>query len=136
MRRSIFANPAWLLVMILAFAVVAPQFAYSQDKDKDKDKETARQEALEHSVTIVSGPTVSTTATSATIAWVTNKNAATDVWLKGGNIKGHRTQYVRGGAKNHQVTFSNLRPATTYTYEIRTREGGDRREGQLTTLAK
>jgi hypothetical protein len=128
MRRLIFANPAWLLVMIVACGAVAPQIAYSKD--------TPRQEALENSVTIVNGPTVSTTATSATIVWATNKNAATDVWLKGGNIRGHRTQFARGGARNHQVTFTNLRPRTTYTYEIRTREGGDRREGQLTTLSR
>jgi 1,4-alpha-glucan branching enzyme len=118
--------------MIFAWTAMAPQTASAKDKDKD----TPRQEALEKSVTIVSGPTVSTTATSATIVWATNKNAATDVWLKGGNIRGHRTQYVRGGSTNHQVTFANLKAGTTYTYEVRTREGGDRKEGQLTTLAK
>jgi hypothetical protein len=51
----------------------------------------------------------------------------------GGGIRGHRVQYDRGGSRDHNVTFSNLKPNTTYTYEIRTREGGDRKQGTFTT---
>jgi hypothetical protein len=95
--------------------------------------ETARQEALERSVQIVSGPEIATTGSSATLRWTTNKTAATDVWLEGGGIRGHRTRYERGGARSHSVTFTGLRPNTTYTYMIRTREGEVRKEGTLTT---
>jgi hypothetical protein len=97
------------------------------------DRETARDEALERSVHIVSGPEVDAGDRSATIRWATNKTAATDVWLQGGGIRGHRTKYERGGSRDHRVTFSNLRPNTTYTYIIRTREGGVRQEGTFTT---
>jgi hypothetical protein len=96
-------------------------------------KEDAADEAAEKTVTITSGPNVNPTSNSATITWDTNKKAATDVWLTGGGIRGHRTQYARGGSKTHSVTFSNLKPHTTYNYEIRTREGGDRKQGSFTT---
>lgn len=95
--------------------------------------ESAREEALEHSVHIVNGPDVDAGDRSATIRWQTNKVAATDVWLTGGGIRGHRTRYIPGGSDNHRVTFTGLRPHTTYSYEIRTREGGDRKQGTFTT---
>jgi hypothetical protein len=109
------------------------------DRDRNRsmlpqsDRESRREEALERSVHIVRGPDVDTGDRSATIRWETNKTAATDVWLTGGGIRGHRTAYVRGGSNDHTATFANLRPNTTYHYEIRTREGGDRREGTFTT---
>ena len=96
-------------------------------------KEDAKDEAAEATVHITSGPNVSPSSKSATITWETNKTAATDVWLTGGGIRGHRTQYQRGGSKSHTVTFNNLKPHTTYNYEIRTREGGDRKQGSFTT---
>lgn len=97
------------------------------------DRSTSREEALEHSVHIISGPEVDAGNRSAVIRWETNKTAATDVWLTGGGIRGHRTAYVRGGSRDHRVTFANLRPHTTYNYQIRTREGGTRKEGSFTT---
>jgi len=115
----------------------------ARDRDADRDRDAARNnsqstaaardEAAERSVHITNGPNVNPSSNSATINWDTNKTAATDVWLMGGGIRGHRTQYVRGGSRNHNVTFSNLKPNTTYTYEIRTREGGDRKQGTFTT---
>jgi len=117
------------------------------DRDADRDgagrnavansntaaREDARDEAAERTVHITNGPNVNPSSHSATLSWDTNKTAATDVWLMGGGIRGHRTQYVRGGSRNHSVTFSNLKPNTTYTYEIRTREGEDRKQGTFTT---
>ena len=111
-----------------------------QDRDaghralpQGEDNDSRRQEALEHSVHIVNGPDVDAGDRSATIRWQTNKVAATDVWLMGGGIRGHRTRYEPGGSDHHRVTFTGLRPHTTYTYEIRTREGGDRKQGTFTT---
>ena len=107
------------------------------DRDRDNDANRANyansSNAAAQSVQIVNGPNVNPSSNSATINWDTNKTAATDVWLTGGGIRGHRTQYVRGGSRNHSVTFSNLKPNTTYTYEIRTRSGGDRKQGTFTT---
>ena len=115
------------------------------DRDRDRDNDAnrgavasgntaaARDEAAERTVHITNGPNVNPSSRSGSINWSTNKDAATDVWLMGGGINGHRVQYDRGGSTNHNVTFSNLRPNTTYTYEIRTREGGDRKQGSFTT---
>jgi hypothetical protein len=118
----------------------------NRDRDRDNDanrgdvanrntaaREDSRDEAAERTVHITNGPNVNPSSHSASISWNTNKNAATDVWLMGGGIRGHRTEYDRGGSTNHNVTFSNLRPHTTYTYEIRTREGEDRKQGSFTT---
>jgi|tagenome__1003787_1003787.scaffolds.fasta_scaffold20800283_1 hypothetical protein len=113
--------------------------AADANRDHDANQSTSRntavsrEEALERSVHITNGPSVNPSSNSASINWNTNKNAATDVWLMGGGIRGHRVQYDRGGSRDHSVTFSNLRPHTTYTYEIRTREGGDRKQGTFTT---
>jgi hypothetical protein len=112
-----------------------------RDRDADRNRDqsvssntaAARDEAAERSVHITNGPNVNPSSNSASINWNTNKNAATDVWLMGGGIRGHRVQYDRGGSRDHNVTFSNLKPHTTYTYEIRTREGGDRKQGTFTT---
>jgi len=98
-----------------------------------RNSAAARDEAAERSVHITNGPNINPSSNSASVNWNTNKNAATDVWLMGPGIRGHRVQYDRGGSTNHSVNFGNLRPHTTYTYEIRTREGGDRKQGTFTT---
>jgi hypothetical protein len=109
------------------------------DADRDRNQSAnrntaaARDEAGERTVHITNGPNVNPSSNSASVNWNTNKNAATDVWLMGPGIRGHRVQYERGGSTNHTVNFGNLRPHTTYTYEIRTREGGDRKQGTFTT---
>jgi hypothetical protein len=95
--------------------------------------DTPSERNLPDSVDIVGVPKATPNKNSATITWDTNKEAATDVWLEGGDITGHRTGYQKGAAKNHSVTFSNLKPNTTYNYKIRTRKGEVRYEGTFTT---
>ena len=106
---------------------------HNQSQNANKNSAEARDEAAERAVHITNGPNVNPSSNSATISWDTNKTAATDVWLMGGGIRGHRTQYVRGGSRTHSVSFGNLKPNTTYTYEIRTREGEFRKQGTFTT---
>jgi len=117
-----------------------PQSDRDADHDRDRDANENRYANRNpssgynaNSVHITNGPNVNPSSNSANINWSTSGNAATDVWLTGGGIRGHRTQYERGGSRNHSVTFSNLKPNTTYTYEIRTRNGGDRKQGTFTT---
>ena len=107
--------------------------AETRNRNLPQSDRNAREEALERSVQIVNGPDVDAGHRSATIRWTTNKTAASDVWLTGGGIRGHRTSYVRGGSRDHRVMFSNLRPNTTYNFAIRTREGEVRKEGSFTT---
>ena len=118
-----------------------------RDRDRDADHRTAQhtnsgqnpaadtpgERNLPDSINIVGVPSVNPNRNSATITWQTNKNAASDVWLEGAGIRGHRTGYERGGSRNHSVSFSNLKPNTTYNYVIRSRKGQQRYEGSFTT---
>lgn len=95
--------------------------------------DTSGERNLPDQVDIIGTPNVATTSNSATITWQTNNVAATDVWLQGGGIRGHRTEYQRGGRRDHQVTFSNLKPNTTYTFLIRSGKGEVRYQSSFTT---
>ena len=122
-----------LFVLMLGLLLMGA-FSYGQTKAKKAPAEgSAREEALEKSVHITAGPTVSNvTATSATITWTTNKNGATDV--KYGYDNGHwRTAFKRGGAKDHSVTLSGLKPDKNYTFKIMTREQEVRTTGTFHT---
>ena len=120
------------LLVFMLMAALCGAVGQAQTK-KAPPEGSAREEALEKSVHITSGPTVSNvTATSATITWTTNKNGATDV--KYGYDNGHwRTAFKRGGAKDHSVTLSGLKPGKTYTYKIMTREQEVRTSGNFQT---
>lgn len=95
--------------------------------------DTSGERDLPDQVDIVGTPEVSTSSDSARITWHTNNVAATNVWLQGGGIRGHRTEYQRGGRRDHSVTFSNLKPNTSYTYLIRSGKGEVRYQGSFTT---
>jgi hypothetical protein len=141
-----------IFVVALALASVA---AYAQDNPKhpkrnqnqtipvttqstsqstsNPQSDTSGERNLPDQVDIVGTPNVETSSDSARITWHTNNLAATDVWLQGGGIRGHRTEYQRGGRRDHSVTFSNLKPNTTYTYLIRSGQGEVRYQGSFTT---
>ncbi len=127
----------WFFILSLALTGVLVQ-AQTKDKDNDKKAQTAaaKDEAAERSVHITSGPTVANlTATSATIEWATNKNAASDVHY--GYSGGHeKIAYEKGGSTNHSVTLSGLKPGQTYTYKIMTREKQVRQQGTFQTPAQ
>lgn len=124
-----------------------PQSDRDADRDRDHDRNSARNTAtaqnpaadtpgernLPDSINIIGTPNANPSHNSASISWQTNKTAASDVWLEGGGIRGHRTAYERGGSRNHNVSFSNLKPNTTYNYLIRSRQGQVRYQGSFTT---
>ncbi|MBI2678097.1 MAG: rSAM-associated Gly-rich repeat protein [Candidatus Koribacter versatilis] len=95
--------------------------------------DTPGERNLPDRVDIIGQPRVDVGRNGARIFWQTNNVAATDVWLVGGGINGHRTEYQRGGSRDHQVTFNNLRPNTSYTYLIRSNNGQVRYQGSFTT---
>lgn len=95
--------------------------------------DTPGERNLPDRVDIIGQPRVDVSSNSARIFWQTNNVAATDVWLEGGGINGHRTQYQRGGSRDHQVTFTNLRRNTSYTYLIRSNNGQVRYQGSFST---
>jgi len=95
--------------------------------------DTPGEKNLSDSVNIVGLPKASPSKDSATISWDTNKEAATDVWLEGGDISGHLVGYQKGASRSHSVTFNNLKPSTTYNYKIHSSKGEVRYEGSFTT---
>ena len=137
-------NKILMLVLSLALTGILAQAQKDNDKDKDEHNAqtaqtapegTAKEEAAEKSVQITSGPTVvNLSATSATLQWSTNKEASNDVHYNcGGKDK---IAYSRGGSTNHSVTLTGLKPGTTCTWKIMTREKEVRQEGQFQTPAK
>jgi hypothetical protein len=119
-------------MLIIAAAALTP-WSVAQNSATNPAGDTPGERNLPDRVDIAGTPNVNPSNNSATINWQTNKNAASDVWLEGGGIRGHRTGYERGGSRNHSVTFSNLKPNTTYNYKIRSRNGEVRYESSFTT---
>jgi hypothetical protein len=121
-----------MLMLTIAVAALIP-WSVAQNTVKHPAADTPGEKNLPDTINIVGTPNVNPNRDSATINWQTNKNAASDVWLEGGGIKGHRVGYERGGSKDHSVSFNDLKPGTTYNYKIRSREGQVRYEGSFTT---
>jgi purple acid phosphatase-like protein len=130
-----------LFVFTLALSFTLAQ---AQAKPKPSPSKTAQkpaegspqEEAAEKSVHITSGPNVTNLSpTSATIVWMTNKHAATDIHYGYGG--GHeKIAYEKGGSTNHSVTLSGLKPNQNYTYKIMTREKEVRFQGTFHTPGK
>jgi hypothetical protein len=128
------------LALALGIFAAAPAFAQNQypygnnghNSANNPQADTRGEHNLADRVDIVGQPRVDVSTNSARVMWQTNNNAATDVWLEGGNINGHRAAYVPGGTREHTATFDNLRRNTTYTYLIRARDGV-RYQGSFTT---
>lgn len=112
------------------------------DKDAKKDNEAgeakggAMDSAAEKAVHITSGPTVANlTGTTATLNWTTDKPGANDVHYNCGTAK-DRIAYHRGGGTQHTVTLTGLKPNSTCTWKIMTRDGDVRQQGTFQTPAK
>jgi len=110
-----------------------PATGQSASAEQNPTADTPGEKNLPDSVDIIGVPKANPNKDSATITWETNKVAATDVWLEGGDINGHRVGSEKGGSKTHSVTFSNLKPNTAYNYKIRSSHGEVRYEGKFTT---
>ena len=138
-----------ILMLVLSLALTGGLALAQQDKDKDNDRDkdqkaktaqaapegSAKEEAAEKSVQITSGPEVANlSGTTATLQWTTNKNAANDVHYScGGKDK---IAYSKGGSTNHSVQLTGLKPGSTCTWKIMTREKEVRKEGTFQTPAK
>jgi len=131
-----------LLAAALSTATVMPAIAQTYDHRYDNrnynsannpQADTPGERNLPDRVDIIGEPRVDVSRGGARIMWQTNNIAATDVWLVGGDIRGHRAGYQRGGTRDHFVAFNNLRRDTTYTFLIRSRNGEVRYKGNFTT---
>jgi Purple acid Phosphatase, N-terminal domain len=103
---------------------------------RERQQESAQEKAsgINDTVDIVSGPTVEgLTRNSASLAWTTNKTAASRVMYGTDAKNPSQHAYQPGGSKQHRVQLTNLKPGTTYHYEIETRGGKDRYKGSFQT---
>jgi hypothetical protein len=68
----------------------------------------------------ISAPTVTATTTTATVVWTTNINADSNVEYKPeSSVSQSSTAGDPDLTQNHEVIIKGLKPATTYTYKIR-----------------
>ncbi len=130
----------WIMTIAAGLTVgAAAQVGTQQNPNpnaRERSQENAQERAsgIKDAVDIVSGPEVQNlTGTSATLTWTTNKTAATRVRYGTDAKNPAQRAYEPGGSTQHSVQLTNLKPNTTYHYEIETRGGKDRYKGSFHT---
>ncbi len=135
----------WIFAVAIALAITSWAGATSQSNKKqqpqnpnarDRAEENAQEKAsgIHDNVDIISGPNVEgVTPTAAWLSWTTNGVAATRVRYGTNAADPSQHAYVAGGSKQHRVELKNLKPGSTYHYEIETRGGKDRFKGSFQT---
>jgi hypothetical protein len=89
----------------------------------------------EKEVHITQGPTISNvTGHSALISWSTNSSGANHVRYRvAGSHQEWQSAYHQGGGTNHQLQLTGLEPHRTYEWQILTRDGDVRKQGEFQT---
>lgn len=138
----------WVLAMAVSLALAAFGAAQTSKQKQnqnpsaqnpnpsERQEEQAQEKAsgIHDAVDIVNGPNVEgLTRNSAFLTWTTNKTAATRVMYGTDAKNPGQHAYVPGGSTQHRVQLTNLKPGTTYHYEIETRYGKDRFKGSFET---
>lgn len=132
----------WVLAVAASLTIaVAAQTSKSGTQAQNPNQRVQSQEnaqekasGITDTVDITGGPTVENLkGTSATLAWTTNKNAASRVMYGTDEKNPAQHAYEPGGSMQHSVQLTNLKPNTTYHYEIETRGGKDRYKGSFKT---
>jgi hypothetical protein len=92
-------------------------------------------EASEKHVKITQGPNITNiTGNSATIHWNTNSAGANHVRYRvAGSNSAWKSAYHSGGGTDHTLQLTGLEPSKTYEWEILTRDGDLRQQGQFQT---
>jgi len=113
-----------LLGLSLMFLLTAAAFA-----QKPMD------EASEKHVKITGGPNITNiTGNSATIHWTTSSAGANHVRYRvAGSNSAWKSAFHSGGGTDHTLQLTGLEPAKTYEWEILTRDGDLRQQGQFQT---
>jgi Purple acid Phosphatase, N-terminal domain len=94
---------------------------------KSMDQKPAHQmdEKSEKAVQITQGPT---------ITWTTDKPGANHVRYRVAGSNGEwKSAYHSGGGTTHNLQFTGLEPSKTYEWQILTRDGDVRQQGQFQT---
>jgi Purple acid Phosphatase, N-terminal domain len=104
---------------------------------KSMDQKPAHQmdEKSEKAVQITQGPTVeNVTGNSATITWTTDKPGANHVRYRvAGSNSEWKSAFHSGGGTTHNLQLTGLEPSKTYEWQILTRDGDVRQQGQFQT---
>ncbi|HEU4413946.1 MAG TPA: fibronectin type III domain-containing protein [Candidatus Angelobacter sp.] len=89
--------------------------------------------AAERAVKITQGPEIrDNRGTSATLEWETNSAGANHVrYREAGGNRQWQSAYHQGGGTHHVLQLTGLEPGRTYEYQILTRDGDVRKEGQF-----
>jgi Repeat of unknown function (DUF5648)/Fibronectin type III domain len=92
-------------------------------------------DANERAVRITQGPKITNiTGESATIHWTTNTSGANHVRYRvAGSNHPWQSAYHQGGGTNHSLQLTGLEPNKTYEWQILTRDGDLRTQGQFQT---
>lgn len=107
--------------------------AWAQKPDQQKSR--AIDSKAEKAVHITQGPSVSNiSGNAATINWTTNINGANHVRYRiAGSNNEWQSAYHQGGGTSHTLELTGLQPHKNYEYQILTREGEVRKQGEFQT---
>ena len=107
--------------------------AWAQKPDQQKSE--AMDSKSEKAVHITQGPTISNVSgNAATINWSTNTNGANHVRYRiAGSNHEWQSAYHQGGGTSHTLELTGLQPHKTYEYQILTRDGDVRKQGEFQT---
>lgn len=107
--------------------------AWAQKPDQQKSR--AIDSKAEKAVHITQGPSVSNiSGNAATINWTTNINGANHVRYRiAGSNNEWQSAYHQGGGTSHTLELTGLQPHKNYEYQILTRDGEVRKQGEFQT---
>jgi hypothetical protein len=107
--------------------------AWAQQPDQQRSEPMDSRNEKE--VHIIQGPTLSNvTGHSAVISWTTNSSGANHVRYRvAGGHQEWQSAYHQGGGNNHSLRLTGLEPHRTYEWQILTRDGDVRKQGEFQT---
>jgi purple acid phosphatase-like protein len=123
-----------ILTVLTTFLMFLVMGAWAQ-KSMDQKPSHPMDQKSEKAVHITQGPTVeNVTGNSATITWTTDKPGANHVRYRvAGSNREWKSAYHSGGGTTHNLQLTGLQASKTYQWQILTRDGDVRQQGQFQT---
>jgi purple acid phosphatase-like protein len=123
-----------ILTVLTTLLMFLAMGAWAQ-KSMDQKPSHQMDQKSEKAVHITQGPTVdNVTGNSATITWTTDKPGANHVRYRvAGSNREWKSAYHSGGGTTHNLQLTGLEPSKTYQWQILTRDGDVRQQGQFQT---
>ena len=123
------------ILTVLATSLMFLALGAWAQKSMDQKPSHQMDEKSEKAVHVTQGPTVeNVTGNSATITWTTDKPGANHVRYRvAGSNSEWKSAYHSGGGTTHNLQLTGLEPSKTYEWQILTRDGDVRQQGQFQT---